>query len=132
MAELKTKATNLSVDDFISAIADEQQRNDSKVILAMMEKISGAKPKMWGSSIVGFVDTHLVYASGRELDWFKIGFSPRKQSLTLYCLTDSVDWTDLLAKLGKHSIGRGCLYIKRLSEVDLKVLEQIIKKSIRS
>lgn len=131
-AELKTKANTASVEEFIESIKEEDKKSDSKVILEMMKRISGEKPKMWGSSIVGFIDVQLKYASGRELDWFKIGFSPRKQALTLYGIKEYKGPTnELLQKLGKHTEGGGCIYIKKLSDVDLNVLEELIKKSIR-
>lgn len=128
MAELKTKKTTVNVKDFINKIPYKQKREDSLAIVNLMKKVTKAKPKMWGSSIVGFVDVHLKYESGRELDWFKMGFSPRKQNLTLYIPEVVVKEQALLKKLGKHKTGRGCLYISKLEEVDIKVLEQIIKK----
>lgn len=130
-AELKTKATNQSVSDFIESVKDLNRQNDSKTILNLMQQITKDKPKLWGSSIVGFVDVQLKYESGRELDWFKIGFSPRKQALTLYgLLKDDSKAKELFAKLGKYTTGKGCLYIKKLSDVDLKVLEGIIKHAV--
>lgn len=132
MAELKTKETDANVEEFLSAIADETQREDSKKISAMMEKATSAKPKMYGANIVGFGDRTLKYASGREQKWMQIGFSPRKANLTLY-LTQDENWDeDLLSKLGKHKFGKGCLYFKKLSDVDEKVLEKIIEKSVEN
>ncbi len=129
-AELKTKKTEASVDDFLNSIADEKVRDDSKKISQMMQKATGAPPKMWGASIIGFGERFLKYETGRELDWMEIGFSPRKQSITLY-LTSGIGWHQkLLDKLGKHKTGKGCLYIKKLSDVDENVLEQIINKSL--
>ncbi|MEP7103143.1 MAG: DUF1801 domain-containing protein [Candidatus Dojkabacteria bacterium] len=131
MAELKTKATTVSVADFINSIEDEIKKNDCKEILKMMAEVTGDKGKMWGSSIVGFVDVHLKYESGRELDWFKIGFSPRKQNLTLYGLLNNLgDSSNLLDKLGKYTTSKGCLYIKKLSEVNKDILKEIIKKAL--
>jgi hypothetical protein len=128
MAELKTKKTNLSVADFIKAIPDAKRQKDALTLLDLMEKASKAKAKLWGSAIIGFGDKHLVYESGRELDWFVIGFSPRKQNFALY-ITGAVEHQqDLLKKLGKHKTGGGCLYINALEEVDMKVLKEIIKK----
>ena len=130
MAELKTKETDENVEDFLNAIADETHREDSKKVSAMMEKSTGAKPKMYGANIIGFGQHTLKYASGREQEWMKIGFSPRKANLTLY-LTYDENWDeDLLSKLGKHKLGKGCLYIKRLSDVDENVLEKLIEKSV--
>ena len=125
-AELKTKQTDASVEDFLGDIKDEQQRTDSVRIAKIMEKATGEKPKMWGSSIIGFGSTTLKYPSGRELDWMKIGFSPRKDSISLYCLATSEP--ELLKRLGKYKTGKGCLYIKRLSDVDKNVLEKLIEK----
>ena len=131
-AELKTKKTETNVEDFLDEIADENVREDCKKIAEMMQKATSAKPKMWGENIVGFGERHLKYESGRELDWMEVAFAPRKQNLTLY-LNLSEDWNeDLLAKLGKHKLGKGCLYIKRLSDVDEKVLEKLIKKSVEN
>jgi hypothetical protein len=129
MAEIKTKETSANVKDFLDGIAEEQVRKDSKKIAALMKKATGAKLKMWGDSIVGFGSLHLNYESGREVDSPEIGFSPRKQNLTLY-LSDLNE--DLLLKLGKHKLGKYCLYFKRLSDVDEEVLETLIKKSMEN
>ncbi len=126
-AEIKTKETDASVDDFLNGLADEQQREDAEKIIAMMKSLTGDEPKLWGVSIVGF--GNLVYkspATGREVDWMKIGFAPRKGNLSLYVLTGSAAQAKLLEKLGKHKTGKGCLYIKRLSDVDERVLEKVI------
>ena len=128
-AELKTKKNKASVKDFIAAIKDEGQRKDSTSIAKMMEEITGHKPEMWGSSIIGFGHVHLKYESGRELDWMKMGFSPRKQNTTLYVLNGSREQGDLLKKLGKHKTGKGCLYINKLEEVDKAVLKKIIENT---
>ena len=132
MAELKTKKTEASVEDFLNGIADEQTRNDCFEISKIMEKATKSAPKMWGSSIIGFGTQHLKYASGRELDWMIIGFSPRKQNLTLYLPGSLESYADLLGKLGKHTTGKGCLYIKTLKDVDAKVLKELIKRSVNS
>lgn len=130
MAELKTKKNDASVEEFLNAIADETQREDCKKVSAMMENTTSAKPKMYGANIVGFGNQTLKYSSGREQEWMKIGFSPRKGNLTLY-LTYDENWDeDLLSKLGKHKLGKGCLYVKRLSDVDEHVLEKLIEKSV--
>lgn len=129
-AELKTKKTEASVEEYLSNIADEKVREDSKKIVEMMEKATGAKPKMWGGAIIGFGERYLKYESGRELDWMEIGFSPRKQNLTLYVLEYSDDQKKYLEKLGKHKTGKGCLYIKRLSDVDENVLEELIENAV--
>ena len=132
MAENKTKQTEASVEDFLSKIEDEKVRRDSEKISELMRKISGEPPKMWGESIVGFGSRHIKSAAGREVDWLEIGFSPRKQNLTLY-LNIGEGWDeDLLSKLGKHKLGLGCLYFKRLSDVDETVLAELIEKSIKN
>ncbi|MBP6532903.1 MAG: DUF1801 domain-containing protein, partial [Bacteroidia bacterium] len=121
-----------SVEDFIGAVKDEQQRKDSAVILKMMKKISKEKPKMWGSSMVGFGNKRYKSpASGREVDWFKIGFSPRKANLSLHLVLDLKVHAALFKKLGKHKAGVGCLYINKLDDVDLKVLEQLIAVALK-
>ena len=127
-AELKTKKNPASVESFLNTVGDEQKRSDSFTILEIMEKTTGAKPVMWGASIIGFGNIHLKYATGRELDWMKIGFSPRKQNLTLYVLCNSKEQNDLLKKLGRHKTGQSCLYINKLSDVDTTVLKKIIAK----
>lgn len=128
--ELKTKATAVSVDEFINAVADERQREEAKQITAMMELLSGHPPKMWGPSIIGFGSYHYKYESGREGDMCRIGFSPRKGNTVLYILDGYDKYTDLLAKLGKHKTGKSCLYIKRLSDIDQDVLEQLCNTSL--
>ncbi len=129
MAELKTKQTEQSAEDFLNAIADEKMRQDCFTIVKLMQKATKAKPKMWGPSIVGFGDYHYKYESGRENDWFYVGFSPRKQNLALYGL--GVTWqTELMQKLGKHKTGKGCLYIKTLADIDLKVLKELIEQAV--
>lgn len=129
MAELKTKATGASVNAFLQSIPAEARRQDCYKILEIMKKATGAKPKLWGSDIVGFGDYHYVYESGREGDWFVTGFSPRARNLTLYML-GGFD-VDLLKKLGKYKTGKGCLYINRLEDVDKRVLAELIAKSVR-
>ena len=132
MAEAKTKPTKQSVDKFIKSQPDAQVREDCAVISKLMTEATGEEPKMWGSSIVGFGSYHYKYATGREGDMPIVGFSPRKQNLTLYLLMYGFDeQTELLNKLGKHSLGKGCLYIKRLSDVDLPALKKLIKASVK-
>lgn len=126
-AILKTRKNEASVEGFLNTVNDEQERTDSFTIVQMMQKATGDKPKMWGSGIIGFGSVHLKYESGRELDWFKMGFSPRKQNLTLYGCLGSKQQTELLKKLGKHKIGKGCLYINKLADVDTSVLKKIIE-----
>ena len=125
-AELKTRKTKVNPKDFLNTITDEQQRKDSFQIMEMMQRVTGDKPEMWGPNIVGFGCVPLKYASGRELDWPKTGFSPRKQALTLYVLNQSKAQAALLKKLGKHKTGKVCLYIKKLSDVDADVLKKVI------
>jgi len=126
LADIKTKPTSLSVSDFINSITDEQKRKDSLVILKLMEQSTKEKPKMWGSSMIGFGDVRYKSpATGREVDWFKIGFSPRKANLSLHLL-DLKRHEDELKKLGKHKTGVGCLYINKLEDVDIKILEKMI------
>lgn len=130
MAELKTKANQTSVSAFLNAIDDDKRRKDCKTVQKMMREITGEKPKMWGSAVVGFGKYHYKYASGREGDSFISGFSPRKQALTLYIMAGFSGHAALMKKLGKHKTGKSCLYIKSLDDIDLKVLEQLIKKSV--
>jgi hypothetical protein len=126
LADIKTKQTAASVDDFMHSIPDEQKRKDSQVILNMMEKAMKEKPKMWGSSMIGFGNVRYKSpATGREVDWFKIGFSPRKANLSLH-LINLQQHADALKKLGKFKTGVGCLYINKLEDVDIKVLEKMI------
>jgi Domain of unknown function (DU1801) len=130
MAELKTKKTELSVSDFIKTIPEPQKQKDAQAIVQLMEKATKAKAKMWGTAIIGFGDRHLKYESGRELDWFVMGFSPRKQNFALY-ITGTVEKQQaLLKKLGKHKTGKGCLYINALNDIDVAVLKEIITKGL--
>lgn len=130
MAELKTRKNDGSVTDFINSVEDEQKRADSFTILQIMEAETGAEPVMWGDSIVGFGSYHYKYASGREGDWFLTGFSPRKQNLTLYIMAGFDQYEVLLQDLGKYKTGKSCLYIKRLSEVDLDTLRELVRQSV--
>ena len=132
MAENKTKQTEASIEDFLSKIEDEKVRRDSEKISELMRKISGEPPKLWGASIIGFGSRHLKYESGREIDYMEIGFSPRKQNLTLYLTNGAPLDEELLSKLGKHKLGKGCLYFKRLGDIDETVLAKLIEKSIKS
>jgi len=130
MAENKTKPNNLSVEAFLDKIKDPVKKADSKTLATLMEELTGSKPKMWGESIVGFGDYRYKYASGREGDWFLAGFSPRKQNLTIYIMGYLEFYTDILENLGKHKHGKGCLYIKRLEDIDKEVLRTLIRTSI--
>jgi len=133
MAETKTKPTAASVVDFLNTVKDEQKRKDSFVIVEMMNKASGEEPKMWGSSIIGFGNVRLKnLATGREIDWPRIGFSPRKANLSLYITGDIKKHAVALKKLGKHKTGVGCLYINKVADIDLKVLKGMIEASLRA
>ena len=131
MAELKTKPTKASVAVFLRGIEDAEKRKDCQTIARMMKQATGAAPKMWGPSIVGYGSYHYRSTSGREGDWFQLGFSPRATALTLYLVGGLERHAGLLKRLGKHKTGMGCLYIKRLSDVDVAVLEEIIRESPR-
>jgi Domain of unknown function (DU1801) len=132
VAVIKTKETEASVEDFIGKVKDEQQRKDSMVILKLMKKVSKEKPKMWGASMIGFGNKRYKSpATGREVDWFKIGFSPRKANLSLHLILDMKENAALFKKLGKHKTGVGCLYINKLEDVNLKVLEELIGAALK-
>ena len=126
-AELKTRPTGASVNDFIASVEVPVRRADAEKTLELFTRITGEKPTMWGPAIVGFGSRALEYASGRELDWPIIAFSPRKQNMTLYVVCNSPKQPELLAKLGKHSTSVSCLYIKKLSDVDANVLEAVVR-----
>ena len=130
MAENKTQAHGGDVTAFIEAVADEKQRADAHAITAMMTRLSDEPPKMWGPSIIGFGSYHYKYDSGREGDSLRIGFSPRKGQTVLYLPGSISGQTNLLARLGKHKQGKGCLYIKRLADVDASVLEALVRASV--
>ncbi len=130
MAELKTRKTKDSVPAFLSTIEDPEARKDCKTLVGLMQAATGAKAKMWGSSIVGFGDYHYKSpATGREGDWFVMGFAPRKGALTLYLMSGIHSHEALLRKLGKHKTGKGCLYVKRLGDVDGAVLKKLIREA---
>jgi len=131
MAELKTKPSDTSVEEFLQSVPDERKREDSRVLLEMMQAATGAAPRLWGSSTVGFGDRHYAYASGREGDWFVVGFAPRKAALTIYLTGYLEQYPDLLGKLGKHKTGKGCLYINRLGDVNQDVLRELIAASVQ-
>ncbi len=133
LAKIKTTETAASVHDFINAINDEQKRKDSFVILEMMKKASGEDPKMWGSSIIGFGNKRYKSPNtGREVDWLRIGFSPRKANLSLYISVGIKEHAAALKKLGKHKTGVGCLYINKLEDIDIKVLKGMIDASLKA
>jgi len=130
MAELKTKPNDQSVEAFLNGITDDRKRQDCRAILALMKQVTGAEPKLWGDSIVGFGSYHYRYASGREGDWFLTGFSPRKQKVTLYIMAGFDRYDQLLAKLGQFKTGKACLYIKKLEDIDLETLRELIRLSV--
>src|ERR1043166_3153963 len=131
MAELKTKQTEASVKDFLNQITDKQRRDDCFTIAKIMEDATGAKPKMWGPSIVGFGTFHYKYDSGREGDWLVTGFSPRKNDLTLYLMMGFEQHRELMAQLGKFKTSKSCLYLKRLDDVHLPTLKKLVKASVK-
>lgn len=133
MSANKTQKTKLSVDDFINSVEHEGKRKDSFEILEMMKTITKEEPKMWGTSIIGFGDVHYKYASGREGDWFKVGFSPRKANISLYLMgCDISKANNLLENLGKHKTGKGCLYVNKLADIDKNVLKELIKEGFEN
>jgi len=131
MAELKTKPGKQSVKAFVDGIEDEQKRKDCRVLQKLMRELTGEKAKIWGDSILGFGTYHYKYKSGREGDWMLTGFSPRKQNLTVYIMPGFSRYESQLEKLGKHKTSKSCLYIKRLSDIDLDVLSEIISQSVK-
>lgn len=132
LAVIKTKPTAASVEDFINNVKDEQMRKDSFVLMEMMRKASSEEPVLWSSSIIGFGNKRYTSpATGREVDWLRIGFSPRKANLSLYVSVGIKEHEEALKKLGKHKTGVGCLYINKLEDVDLNVLKKIIQTSLK-
>jgi hypothetical protein len=129
-AELKTKQTKASVAKFLAGIKNKSTKDDCHAVLTMMQKATKAEPKMWGTSIVGFGSYHYKYASGREGDWFQVGFSPRKQNLTVYLMGGLSAHEGSPRKLGKYKTGKGCLYFKSLTDIDTKVLNEMIKRCV--
>ena len=130
MSDLKTKPNNQSVETYLNNIELQQRQNDCLAILKLMQEVTGETPQMWGSSIVGFGSYHYKYASGREGDWFVTGFASRKKSITLYIMAGFDDYDVLMSKLGKHTTGKSCLYIKKLEDVDQNVLRELVKQSV--
>ena len=123
---LKTKVTDQSVDEFLKTV-NEKRRGEARTLIEMMERISGEKPKMWGSSMIGFGKYHYISKSKCSADWFKVGFSPRKAKISFYLSCDASDFADDLTKLGKYTRGKGCIYANKLEDIDLNVLEKITK-----
>lgn len=129
--EIKTKATDASVEAFLASIENETRRSDGESLLEMFARATGEPPRMWGPAIIGFGDSIYRYPDGREMDWMTVAFSPRKQNLTLYVICESPKQPELLGKLGKHKVSKACLYINKLADVDLKVLEKVIADAYR-
>jgi hypothetical protein len=132
MAELKTQKNDASVQDFLAKVADDTRRADCYSVLAMMQEVTGEAPSMWGASIVGFGTYRYQYASGQSGEWPIIGFSPRKNDLTLYIMPGFAKAEDALRRLGKHKAGKSCLYLKRLADVDLTVLREMMVASVEA
>ena len=130
MAELKTQLNDGSVNDFLNSVENEKRKTDSFAVLELMKEATGEEPKMWGTSIVGFGSYQYKYASGREGEWMAVGFSPRKQSLTLYIMGGFDNYDALMGELGKYKTGKSCLYIKKMEDVDQNVLKELVKQSV--
>ena len=126
----KTQPTEVDPGEFIAAIEHDTRRSDAETLLALMGRLTGYEAKMWGPTIIGFGRYHYVYESGREGDWMMVGFSPRKANQVIYLMPGYLDLDDQLARLGKHKIGKSCLYINRLADVDLSVLEEMVQHAL--
>jgi hypothetical protein len=131
MAELKTKKNDQSVEKFLNNVTDPSKREDCFEIMKLMQEVTQEEPKMWGDSIVGFGDYYYKYKSGREGNWFQIGFSPRKRNITLYIMSGFTKYEEILGKLGKHRTGKSCLYINKLSDVNKEILTQLATESVQ-
>ena len=129
MAELKTKPSDEDVHAFIARIPDEAQRADAATLTELMQRVTGSRPTLWGGKIVGFGSYRYTYASGRQGDWFVIGFAPRSKNLTLYLISGFDEYPELLERLGKHSTGKSCLYVKRLADLDMAALTELLERS---
>ncbi len=131
MAELKTKQNDASVDAFVDTVADQKRKADLIAVMEMLERVTGCPPKMWGTSMIGYDSYDYTYESGRSGTWFVTGVSPRKQALTVYIMQGFGAYDDLMAKLGKYKTGKSCLYIKKLEDIDMKVLEKLARESVK-
>lgn len=131
MSDLKTKPTGSDVAAFLDSIEDEQKRRDCHTLLELMGSVTDEEPKMWGAAMIGFGSYHYTYESGREGDWFLTGFSPRKQNLTLYIMAGFDRYDELMNRLGNYKTGKSCLYVKKLEDVDMDILEKLISESVR-
>ncbi|UCE14974.1 MAG: DUF1801 domain-containing protein [Candidatus Heimdallarchaeota archaeon] len=129
MSNLKTQKTQTNVEEFLNSVPNETKREDSLCILELMQEVTGEEPVMWGTSIIGFGSFHYKYASGREGNWFLTGFSPRKQSLSLYVMPGFKKYESLLANLGKYETGKSCIYINKLADIDKDILRELIRES---
>ena len=132
MSDPKTKKNSASVEGFLQSVENEKRRADSLVVLDLMKEVTNEEPAMWGTSIVGFGSYHYKYANGREGDWMKVGFSPRKQNMTLYIMDGFGSYDSLLQNLGKYRTGKSCLYINKLEDVDQTVLRELVRQSVAS
>ena len=130
MSDLKSRPTDADVDAFIESIDDEARREDCRAVMKIMKRLTRAQPRMWGPTMVGFGQYHYKYDSGREGDWFMTGFSPRKANLTLYIMAGFDRHDEIMGRLGKFKTGKSCLYVKRLSDVDAKALEELLRESV--
>lgn len=131
MAENKTQPTDQSVKSFIDSLDDQQKIADSWSLLELMKEVTGCEPKMWGPSIIGFDQYHYKYESGREGDWLKTGFSPRKREFSIYIMSGFKRHKELMEKLGKHRTGKSCLYVKKLEDIDMDVLKELVEESVK-
>ncbi|WOF73089.1 DUF1801 domain-containing protein [Parvibaculaceae bacterium PLY_AMNH_Bact1] len=131
MAELKTKENDASVETFLATVSDEKRKADTRTVMEMLECVTGCPPKMWGTSIIGFDSYDYTYESGRSGTWFVTGVSPRKQALTIYIMQGFGAYEDLMGKLGKYKTGKSCLYVKKLEDIDMKVLEKLARESMK-
>ena len=130
MSDLKTRKHSGSVSDYLESIEDEQQRRDSRELVKLMQSVTGSKPSMWGTAILGFGSYRYRYANGREGDWFLCGFSPRKQALSIYIMAGFKRYPELMGKLGKFKTGKSCLYVKKLDDIDRAVLKELVEESV--
>jgi len=131
MAELKTKVNDESVEAYLASIENDQRREECSVIDRLMQRATRLEPKMWGASIVGYGSYHYKYASGREGDWLATGFAPRKQAMTIYVMLGFGNYDELMARLGKYKTGKSCLYVNKLENIDIDVLEQLVRRSFK-
>lgn len=129
VADIKTKPTEGSVDDFLAAV-ENKQRNDCLALVELMQSVTGETPKLWGPAMIGFGQYHYVYKSGREGDWFLTGFAPRKQNISIYIMAGFDRYDELMARLGKYKTGKSCLYVKTLADIDVNVLRQLVTESV--